>query len=202
MARPREFRTDNAIEKAMQVFWSHGYEDASLPDLLVGMGLTRGSLYKAFGDKKSLYLKVLQLYEEAEVDAAVAMLTDGEEAHGIGPDVNGRIAGMFNGIARGVAKGDRRGCLLCTAAAGVEMSDPDIAEKVNASFAKLRDGFEAALDLSSAHRWLADDTKREMANTLLTQYIGLRVLARSDMPLGIVEGAANHAWLILSAQAG
>ncbi|MGJ8617640.1 MAG: TetR/AcrR family transcriptional regulator [Sulfitobacter sp.] len=193
MARPREFKTDDAIEKAMQVFWIRGYEDASLPDLLVGMGLTRGSLYKAFGDKKSLYLNVLRLYEQVEVDAAVAMLTDEGDQDGAA-----RIAAMFDGIAQGFAKGDRRGCLLCTAAAGVEMSDPDIAGLVKASLAKLRDGFEAALNVSATHRAFADDTKTDIANTLLTQYIGLRVLARADLSLDLIEAAGRQARLILS----
>lgn len=43
----------------MQVFWTHGYEGAPLRDLLDGMGLTRGSLYKAFTDKKTLFPHVL-----------------------------------------------------------------------------------------------------------------------------------------------
>lgn len=193
MARPREFKTEDAIERAMQVFWSHGYEDASLPDLLTGMNLTRGSLYKAFGDKKSLYLKVLHHYEVAQVDAAVDMLTRRDDA--VASD---RITALFESITQGAADGDRRGCLLCTAAAGVEMSDPDIAQTVNISLGKLRDGFKAALDQSSAHIALAQDTKHEMANTLLTQYIGLRVLARSNMPLGIIKGARQQAQLILS----
>ena len=64
MARPREFEPAEAVEKAMQVFWQHGYEDASLPDLLNGMGLTRGSLYKAFGDKRQLFLRALERYLE------------------------------------------------------------------------------------------------------------------------------------------
>ncbi len=198
MARPREFKKEDAIEKAMQVFWSHGYEDASLPDLLTGMGLTRGSLYKAFGDKKSLYLQVLNHYEVAQVDAAVQMLINNSTAN---PDASGRITAMFESISQGSADGDRRGCLLCTAAAGVEMSDPDIAETVNISLSKLRDGFEAALDQSPAHTRLAQEMKREIANTLLTQYIGLRVLARSNMPLGIIKGAGQHAHLILAVHA-
>jgi len=197
MARPREFKTEDAIEKAMQVFWSRGYEEASLPDLLSGMDLTRGSLYKAFGDKKSLYLNVLRLYEQAEVDAAVVMLSgEGEQ------DGATRIAAMFDGVAQGVAKGDRRGCLLCTAAAGVEMSDPDIADLVQASLAKLRDGFEAALDMSEVHRASADKAKTEIANTLLAQYIGLRVLARADLSLGIIEAAGRQARLIVSGPFG
>ena len=76
MARPRSFDIEDALEKAMHVFWEHGYEGASLPDLLDGMGLTRGSLYKAFTDKKTLFMQVLERYERQAVQAGVAMLND------------------------------------------------------------------------------------------------------------------------------
>ncbi len=62
MARPREFDTDQAVEDALQAFWRNGYESTSLPDLLGAMGLSRGSLYKAFGGKYRLYLTALRRY--------------------------------------------------------------------------------------------------------------------------------------------
>ncbi len=48
----------------MQVFWDRGYHDASLPDLLAGMELSKGGFYKAFGDKKSVFLRALKLYTD------------------------------------------------------------------------------------------------------------------------------------------
>jgi TetR/AcrR family transcriptional repressor of nem operon len=196
MARPREFDPDTVIEKAMNVFWEHGYEGASLPDLLDGMGLTRGSLYKAFKDKKTLYMKVLECYEDAAVKAGVAALTTDD-----GRDGSLRIVGLFAGAAQRAAEGDRRGCILCTAAAGSEMSDPEIAAAVNASLTKMRDGFLAALGQSAAHTHCSGEEKLCLANALLTQYMGLRVLARSGLPLGILGSAGAQAQLILSAHA-
>ena len=69
MARPRVFDTDVALSGAMDVFWEHGYEGASQPYLLIGMHLTRGSLYKSFNDKKSLFLTVLNRYEDSAFKA-------------------------------------------------------------------------------------------------------------------------------------
>lgn len=60
--RPREFDIDEAVESAMQVFWSRGYHATSLVDLIDGTGLSRGSLYKAFGDKRGLFIAALQRY--------------------------------------------------------------------------------------------------------------------------------------------
>jgi len=62
MARPREFEMQEALNSAMSVFWERGYEATSMEDLLDAMGLTKGSLYKAFGDKHNLFLMSLQDY--------------------------------------------------------------------------------------------------------------------------------------------
>jgi len=66
--RPREFCVDNALAKALRVFWSKGYEGASLSDLTEAMGITRPSLYAAFGNKESLFRKALDLYEREKMD--------------------------------------------------------------------------------------------------------------------------------------
>ena len=61
--RPREFCVDTALAAALRVFWSKGYEGASMSDLTEAMGITRPSLYAAFGNKEALFRKALDLYE-------------------------------------------------------------------------------------------------------------------------------------------
>jgi AcrR family transcriptional regulator len=65
--RPREFCVDHALAQALQVFWCKGYEGASLTDLTEAMGITRPSLYAAFGNKESLFRKALDLYEREKM---------------------------------------------------------------------------------------------------------------------------------------
>lgn len=65
--RPREFDVDQALSAALRVFWSKGYEGASLTDLTEAMGITRPSLYAAFGNKESLFRKALDLYEREKL---------------------------------------------------------------------------------------------------------------------------------------
>ena len=60
--RPREFDLDAAVEKAMQVFWARGYEGASIAELTAAMGISRPSLYAAFGDKRRLFGIALKHY--------------------------------------------------------------------------------------------------------------------------------------------
>ncbi len=164
MGRPREFDTETALTAAMDVFWEHGYEGASLPDLLTGMGLTRGSLYKAFKDKKSLFLLVLEQYEDAAVDAAIAVLR-GETI----PDGWTRLMHLMNSIPEAVASGDNRGCLLCSAAAGPAFYDTEIASQVHKSLKKMRTAFGEVT---------GDDA---LSDLLLSQYVGMRILSRSNI---------------------
>ncbi|WP_052852870.1 TetR/AcrR family transcriptional regulator [Streptomyces avicenniae] len=64
VGRPRGFDADMALERAMRVFWEQGYEGASLTDLTHAMGITRTSMYAAFGNKEELFHKALERYTE------------------------------------------------------------------------------------------------------------------------------------------
>jgi AcrR family transcriptional regulator len=65
--RPREFDTDEALGAALRVFWQHGYEGASLTELTAAMGITKPSMYAAFGNKEALFRKALDLYEREKL---------------------------------------------------------------------------------------------------------------------------------------
>jgi AcrR family transcriptional regulator len=62
MGRPREFDTDKALEQALHVFWRQGYEGTSINDLTQAIGITKPSLYAAFGNKEELFRKALDRY--------------------------------------------------------------------------------------------------------------------------------------------
>jgi TetR/AcrR family transcriptional repressor of nem operon len=171
MARPREFDTQEALARAMAVFWERGYSDTSLPDLLAAMELTRGSLYKAFKDKKSLFLEVLRVYDEQAVNEAVTLLTAGTS------DGWDRILLLFESIADRFEAGDRRGCLLCSTVAGPAVFDSDISAYATKLLARMRAAFQTALEASD----LAEDAEN-LAQMLVTQYVGMRVVSRSNVP--------------------
>lgn len=186
MARPREFELDAALADAMDIFWTYGYEETSLTQLLDGMSLSRGSLYKAFSDKRSLFFAVLSRYEKDAVSPAVELLTDVEI-----PDGAKRVEILFEKILEVVKKGDRRGCLLCTAAAGSAPNDSEIANEVHRLLGQMREGFKTAVEQSAEFSNQNAKTKSKIANLLLTQYVGLRVLARSKAPIDMLEQAVE-----------
>ena len=77
MARPREFDTDQALQRAMSVFWAKGYAGASMDDLLEAMQIGRQSLYAAFGDKRRLYVEALERYQQESIAGHLRRLRSG-----------------------------------------------------------------------------------------------------------------------------
>ena len=63
VGRPRAFDADEALDRALRVFWRKGYEGTSLPDLTKAMRINRPSLYAAFGNKEDLFRKVVDRYD-------------------------------------------------------------------------------------------------------------------------------------------
>lgn len=112
--RPREFDTEVALAAALRVFWTKGYDSASLNDLTEAMGITRPSLYAAFGNKEDLFKSALDLYEReklAYIGEALAAPTAREVA-----------ANLLSGAIATISEGECRGCMgvIATITCGTE----------------------------------------------------------------------------------
>jgi AcrR family transcriptional regulator len=102
--RPREFCVDQALAQALRVFWEKGYDGTSLTDLTEAMGITRPSLYAAFGNKESLFRKALDLYEREKLDYIGRALEQ--------PTARGVAETMLRGSVDNVMSSDQpHGCL-------------------------------------------------------------------------------------------
>lgn len=182
MARLREFDTEEALEKAMNIFWEHGYLGASVETLLAGMGLSRGSLYKAFKSKKQLFLRVLERYREKHVEPAAAFLM-GEDRHNEDRTGADRIDALFSSLIASINGGDRRGCLLCNTATDAAFADIDIQREANEMLDILARAFHAALLDQPSHPPDGATLEAEAYNLVL-QYVGVRVLTRGGREIG------------------
>ncbi len=119
MARPREFDESEVLEKAMQVFWTHGYEASSLNDLTRAMGLSKSSLYDTFGSKHDLFLAAIDYYRD-NVTGRVRSAADLDApARHVIKAILGRA------VDRILAPDGRRGCFLNNTAVEVGMHDPE-----------------------------------------------------------------------------
>ncbi|MBN8817509.1 MAG: TetR/AcrR family transcriptional regulator [Sphingomonas sp.] len=113
--RPREFDVDMALAAALRVFWSKGYEGASLSDLTEAMGITRPSLYAAFGNKEALFRQALDLYEREKM-AYIGYALDADTAKGVAQRL------LHGAIETFAGECEPRGCLrvIASTACGTE----------------------------------------------------------------------------------
>lgn len=173
--RPREFDTDAAVERAMNVFWSCGYHGTSLPDLLEATNLSRGSLYAAFGDKHALFLRALDRY----IDDALARL-DTE----LDPRKNA-LAGLRTCLAGYVDRtsgiAGKRGCLVVATAMELAAHDTEVEQRIRRFFKRMETRLTEALARAQAAGQLADGVEpATAARLLLCMLEGMRVVGKTS----------------------
>ena len=112
--RPRSFDERDALEKATQVFWSKGYDGVTIDDLVAGMGVGRPSLYSIFGDKRTLFLRVLKDYAEKKGALAAKALLSPQTLR------DSLAAFLRHAVETATEKGSARGCLLVCVAPVVD----------------------------------------------------------------------------------
>ena len=171
IGRPRGFDADQALEKAMAVFWEQGYEGASLTDLTTAMGITKTSMYAAFGNKEELFGKALERYAEGPasyVARALQLPTAREVA----------TAFLTGAVDASTTPGCPAGCLyvqgsLAAGDAGRTARDT-LAAWRETGRTHLRDRFQQAVDEGD----LPPDTNAELlARYIMTVANGISVQA-------------------------
>ncbi|BBC72182.1 TetR family transcriptional regulator [Altererythrobacter sp. B11] len=121
--RPREFDVDEALAAALRVFWAKGYEGASLTDLTEAMGITRPSLYAAFGNKEALFKRSLDLYESEKLAYVGKSLA--------APTAKGVAERMLAGAIENVTS-ECRGCMGVITSVNCKGEDSPIREMIQA----------------------------------------------------------------------
>ncbi|SEF02129.1 DNA-binding transcriptional regulator, AcrR family [Arthrobacter alpinus] len=177
MGRTQAFDTQEVIRSARTVFWEHGYEDASLPDLERATGLSRSSIYHAFGSKRGLFDAALTSYLGEVIRPRLLPLNTADVA----PDA---IVKYFTGLKealaqRGTLSADN-GCLLLNVA-GAPISNE---EAVSRTIAGYRQELRTSLLRGvAAHRTELDLAAQEQLATVLSSLvIAAMTLARVDNP--------------------
>ncbi|TWI62578.1 TetR family transcriptional regulator [Pseudoduganella lurida] len=189
--RPREFALDDAARDAMQVFWDCGYEGASLPDLIEGTGLSRGSLYKAFGDKKGLLLAALDRYMAEGLQVTAEQLSQPGSARAAI-----RTALLRHAVQSSGSTG-RRGCLIVAMATEQAAHDPDIAERARGMFERLQQLYAAAIVRGQASGELPARDAQALARFLVCQIQGMRVLGKTGVAKAEMVALVDNALRVL-----
>ena len=173
MARKKEFDRETVLEKAMEVFWSQGYEATSIQDLVESMGINRGSLYDTFTDKHTLFLAVIAHYQKTVFEQTFAHLA----APGASKQA---IIDHFHAVVdRAIADGRRWGCLMTNAIVELSAHDSAIAACTQANLQQIESIFYQALVSAQQQGELKPDPDlRALARYLTASMQGLRVISK------------------------
>ncbi len=171
--RPLEFDRDEALSRAVEAFWCHGYEGLPTTVLAEEMGVSKSSLYNSFGTKRELLLEAVSAYADARA-AAIRQIA-------ASPDLLRQMRALLLDIAHNNDGG--MGCLLVNTAAELGLHDFGVRQLLHSGFQSVSDAFE--LLVIAGQR--SGDFKRGLdsakaALLIVTTISGLRVLAKAGVP--------------------
>lgn len=187
MARPREFTIDDALEKAMRVFWAHGYEATSMHDLTAAMALSKSSLYDTFGSKHELFLSTLEHYNETVASRRPAGIIANAESPRAG------IVAVFDYFIDNILSGaDIRGCFANNSAAEVAGRDPEARQRIEAGFGHLEQALYDAVKAGQKSGEIpTDHDAPSLAHYLCVSIQGLMVVGKTNPPREKLEDVAR-----------
>jgi TetR/AcrR family transcriptional regulator, copper-responsive repressor len=192
MGRPRTFDREQALQRAVDVFWEHGYDATSVALLSQAMGITTPSLYSAFGDKRTLFLEALDRYLNTFGAFTVRALTEEPTAHRA-------ITRLLHDAAVAYTRPDHpHGCLLITAAINCTPASDDIKARLRDLRRAGAKAFEEKITAAiGAGELPADTDARALAAFYSAVIQGMSAKARDGATrddLHNVAAIALHAW--------
>ena len=179
MAGPqKQFDTDAALAKALEVFWRQGFELTSVQDLVKGMGINRASLYDTFGNETELYQKALQRYIQQSLQVSRQLLLDNPGT------VVERLQNYFYSLNQAHKNSERHfGCFLNNTAVELGPHYPEFAGQVRQAWEEMETLFRTLLEEGVRKKELPPhlDTAA-VAATINMMLQGISVMAKAGVP--------------------
>ncbi|WP_114937620.1 TetR/AcrR family transcriptional regulator [Mucilaginibacter endophyticus] len=173
--RTKEFNEDEALEKAMQLFWLKGYNGTSMQDLLDGLGLSRSTLYRAYIDKHSLFLKALGHYQQFSSSEIKKVINEGDTA-------KETVKKLLEFIAEVVVQDQQhKGCFMLNSEIELSLHDKVVHDMVVNSDQDIEDVFYHVLTKGQKRGEISKaEDARAMAKFFLNTAKGIRATAKSN----------------------
>lgn len=186
MARSKEFEESAVLDKAMRLFWEQGYEKTSMKDLVEHMGIHRRSLYDTFGDKHTLFLKVMDRFS----DKLSAELVNGVKRSKTATEA---LQFIFEFMIRvNIDEDLPSGCLMVNSAVELAARDVDVDTKSIRSFTSTEQKLkEIILWGQRDGEFTFDYDAGELAEYLHNALVGIRVMARTSVTKEKLHRVAN-----------
>jgi TetR/AcrR family transcriptional repressor of nem operon len=196
MARVRQFDRNEVLDRAMALFWTRGYEATSIRDLVEATGINRGSIYATFGDKKGLFLAVLDHYAEKVGKPLMAELADS--------DPRRAIERMFDSIIRRTSDSRfPRGCLNTNTSLECPTSGDEITRKIAEGLGQQESAIYRVLSRAQAEGSLAATLDaRALARFFMGVAQGLNVVNKAVADPGVLKDMAKVAMRVWDAPEG
>jgi len=172
MGRPIEFDQQKVIDNIVRLFWERGYEATSMKNISDATGLQPGSLYAAFGNKRSLFLTAIDTYFETSIENLRAMLeADGSPLQ--------RVHEMFMYIVGDSSQKDSLGCMLVNALLETPADDEELRNRIANMFQQLEQAIKKVLIEAAACGELDPEKDPAIqAKLLINNIYGLRVYGK------------------------
>jgi TetR/AcrR family transcriptional repressor of nem operon len=183
MARPKAFNEEEAIDRAVDVFWAKGYEATSMQDLINAMGIQRGSLYATFGSKQQLFLKSLKRYGVVVVNKLLEILESK-------PSAIESIELFFSQLVEHLlTAGELRSCLVTNSAIERGLRDEETKQQVLHLLNVLEKGFyDTLLRANKNGEFSTEFDLKKVANYLTSSMQGLIVIGKVCSERSVLEG--------------
>jgi TetR/AcrR family transcriptional repressor of nem operon len=182
MARTRQFDERQALIAAMLVFWEKGYEGTSIHDLEQAMGLNRTSIYNAFGNKRSLFERVVSCYKESVMSALFDAMDNAPDIRtGIKQLLNGALDIHFNEDHPG-------GCLVVLSVLESGQHDEQSSAVLENTIKELKQGLQARLAKAKRQGELpAGLDVGGTATTVAATMAGMMVLGKAHFSRNVLK---------------
>ncbi len=192
MGRPREFDEEQALDRAMQVFWGRGYRNTSLDDLLNAMRIQRGSFYNTFGSKKETYLRAIDRYSEFMFNGGPYT----QAAH-MEPGL-GALAAMVDSYIDSVTgDAEPRGCFFAHVSKEHRGDDPAIQQAIMAGIERMRGIVKRSIEAAQRDGDLPGEVSAEgMATLFMSVAWGIHVMAEAGLPKEDLKEAASQLFVM------
>lgn len=174
MPRLKEFDEQAVLEKALNVFWCKGYYATSAQDLVDELGISRSSLYDTFGDKRTLFIKALQLYRSEMAGNMIKMIRDSAQ-------IDTTITQLLK-MAVNEALSDKlsRGCFMVNTTIELAPHDDEVQAIVKQNMADIEDALNKAIRKGQQQGVFTTKlSSASLASFLFNSISGLRVAAKA-----------------------
>jgi TetR/AcrR family transcriptional repressor of nem operon len=183
--RPKSFNDNEALERAMNLFWRYGYDATSLDALVGAMEIPRQSLYRTFGDKRGLFIRAIELYATRMNESVTQVLL----ADGLAIDNINKVFQLWH---ERLTSTDKQGCMMQNTYSQSILADEDVSALVMTHQKRIPQALEKALKIGQQQGNINKSIDaRAVSRTITSAINGLFALSRTNLPSEFTKDVIN-----------